>query len=113
MEQKKRGGLWTFEELVAIGFDKVVKQSNVISGFANTVYHHEENSLDIYVHEVGTDGVMGVNEDHRRLLCTVPDVRERGSGIHFWDALPRLISQQKQNEQNLTDDFLKGLSSSE
>ena len=52
MEKNKRGGLWTFEEIVAFGFDKIIGNSKVIENFANTVYHHEQNSLEIYVQKM-------------------------------------------------------------
>jgi hypothetical protein len=107
MEKNKRGGLWTFEEIVAFGFDKIIGNSKVIENFANTVYHHEQNSLEIYVHENGDDGIYGISQPFRQLKCTISNIRERGTGIYFWDSLDHFISEKTQFEKKLNDDSFK------
>ena len=108
MENKKRGGLWRFEEVVSLGFDKIINASKVIADFACTSYNHDQNSLDIFVFVEGSDGVYGIGQTYKQLLCTVPNIRERGTGIHFWDSLEEFIDQQKQSDKQISEDFLKG-----
>ena len=111
MEKSKRGNLLRFEEIVSFGFDKVISNSKIIKNFERTSYSHDQNSLEIYVHQEGNDAVYGAQETNKKLLCTVPSIREKGTGIHFWDSLDLLIDEELKLNKKLNADFLDGMNS--